>query len=718
MPFDIEKQYSNHSGTNDWGNSKMILLAALTFAALVTSLFLDIDADTHPSAARIALRINHNITSAYFSTQDHLKGEGTQDLEAILFIYNRALGYVKVSLDGGEIDGVPVQPLQNPKLRSEMVQIGQVIGKLKNTTTDFLSHELGAGEIPEFDQIFSSQYSELQKLTAHFSSSSRGFLLRHGKRIRLLQIILMAFATGFVLVILINSKKAHVEKVRALRLALQIEEQRKLAIEGANLGTWDWNISTGEMAFNDRWSEMLGLEPDTVEPHYKTWEKLIHPDDLPRVQNELKVSFSGQSSRIFSEYRIGSEPDHWVWILTLGKVLERGGEGNPLRAAGTNLDITRLKTVEMKLRSEKTRAQQYLDLAGVLFVALDTKGIVTMINRKGCQVLGLPADYIIGRNWMENFVPDRIRKEIQSVANDLMDVDTDGMEYHVNPIKTASGSEALIAWRNTALHDEDGHVVGHLSSGMDITKMRNHELALEKYQRRLQSLAAQLAMTEDQLRQDIASGLHDSIGQNLAALKLSIDLVGLNLEKNDCLDLTVVKKDLEKASLVIDGIVQETWSLSFQLSPPGLYESGVRSALEWLVARYNEKFNCNFILVSQDQPLPREKGGRGLLFQMIRELMLNAVKHGGASEVKISLSSGGNYILASVVDNGSGFETDAVMTEEGDVGGFGLFSIKERLAYISGSLEVDSTVGEGTRVVIRFPLGKINNSEVEISGEN
>ncbi len=715
MPMDRKAQLPKSGQQGSREIYPMLILVVLTLATIIISLFLSANSVHRPDASRIAQRINHNITSAHLWTHDYFLGSGSQTIEEILFVYERAAEFVKISLDGGDIDGVPIEALKNPLLRSQMEEIGQVIDKLRMLTVDLLAKEKGSGEFKKVDIVFEAGFSEMKILTNRLIASSQNVFQRKKRNFQLVQIILMTLALGLFLVILFNSRRAHKEKYRALSLVGQIEERRKLALEGANLGTWDWDVLTGKVIFNDRILQMLGLEVGDVEPNYKTWESLIHPEDLPQVLEKIKVGLSGESSRLYSEYRLWSQPGHWIWVMDLGKVLERDEQGNPLRAVGTRLDITQQKTVEMALRAEKERAQKYLDLAGVMFIALDTKGVVTMINRKGCQIVGLPEDYIVGRNWMENFVPERIRADIQQVAHELMSDESNEHEQVVNPILTASGSEVLIAWQNTTLLDEQGKVIGYLSSGTDITRQTRHERALEKYRRRLQSLAAQLAITEDRLRQDIASGLHDSIGQNLAALKLSLDLIGLNLDHSD---IPTVREDIAKASSNIDHIVRETWSLSFHLSPPGLYESGIASALEWLVGKFNEKYQCHFVLTTHEHPLPREKDGRGLLFQMIRELMINAVKNGEATEVEISLSGAGSFILASVTDNGTGFDSVAALAEAGDAGGFGLFSIRERLAYISGELEIESVVGEGTRVVIRFPLGKTGDLEMEIADED
>ena len=712
------KEHSKGGRLSDiWEMSRNFILLALVLAAIVMTWIFNWEDPDPPTATRLAWRINHNISQAQLWTQEFPREGKAHDLEKILSIYDRSVLLVRVSLVGGEIEGVPIAAVQSQALRSEMEEIGRLVGQIKNTTNSFLSLDAGTEGADDIARLLGSQYQESKKLTSHLITSSTEHLAHHRKVFQLFQIILVVLATGFFLAIVLHYRKVQTEKYQAVNLMGQSEERRKLALEGANLGTWDWDLNSGAVVFNKRWQDMLGLEGQ-VESTFKFWEKLIHPDDLPRFLLELNASLSGESTRLYSEYRMWAIRGHWIWVLALGKVLERDAEGNPLRAAGTHLDITHRKIIELELKREKERAQKYLDLAGGIFVALDAQGIVTMINRKGCQVLGYPEEYIVGKNWIENFVPKRIQQTVQRVAHGLLYEKSVNNEHAVNSLRTAEGKEVLVAWHNVPLHNGEGKIIGHLSSGADITQQHMHELSLEKYRQRLQSLAAQLAMTEDHLRQDIASGLHDSIGQNLAALKLSIDLMGMSLDSDDELDPPSLRKEISRISKNIDHVVQETWSLSFQLSPPGLYESGLRSALEWLVNTFNQEYECEFFLTQYDYPFPAEKDGRGLLFQMIRELMINAAKHGSASEVNVSLSGEDNLIRATVVDNGSGFDTDSVLGQTGDVGGFGLFSIRERLAYISGTLEIESVMGQGTQVVISFPTGNTESAEMELVDES
>lgn len=143
------------------------------------------------------------------------------------------------------------------------------------------------------------------------------------------------------------------------------------------------------------------------------------------------------------------------------------------------------------LQKEKENAQRYLDIAAVMFVAVNADQQVTLINKKGCEVLGCDPEDIIGKNWFDNFIPERLRGEIKDVFNLLMEGRLQrNIEYYENPVLTRDGEERFIAWHNSVLTDEKGRITGTLSAGEDITgrKKAEEELRqrldeLERYQK-------------------------------------------------------------------------------------------------------------------------------------------------------------------------------------------------------------------------------------------
>ncbi|MCE5244005.1 MAG: PAS domain S-box protein [Syntrophobacteraceae bacterium] len=135
------------------------------------------------------------------------------------------------------------------------------------------------------------------------------------------------------------------------------EERLDLALKASGLGMWDINEQTGEAVFSDRWEEMLGYIPGELEPHLRTWEELVHPEDMPRVREALRAHYSGETPYFQTEYRLRGKNGDWVWILDQGRVTLRASDGSPLRAVGTHLDIT-----EGRRKAELMEAERDLGL--------------------------------------------------------------------------------------------------------------------------------------------------------------------------------------------------------------------------------------------------------------------------------------------------------------------------------------------------------------------
>lgn len=143
-----------------------------------------------------------------------------------------------------------------------------------------------------------------------------------------------------------------------------------------------------------------------------------------------------------------------------------------------NAEIAERFRVEKELENEKNRAQQYLDIVGVVVIVLTKEGNIGLINDYGCEVLGYPKEQIIGKNWFDHFLPQKVVSQTKEVFARLMSGEDELFKYYENAIVTKKGEERIILWNNVALRDDDGKPIGYLSSGEDVTERRKAEKIL------------------------------------------------------------------------------------------------------------------------------------------------------------------------------------------------------------------------------------------------
>ena len=155
---------------------------------------------------------------------------------------------------------------------------------------------------------------------------------------------------------------------------------------------------------------------------------------------------------------------------------------------------------EERARMEGERAQHYLDIAGSMVLALDASGTVTLINRKGCEILGRPENKIVGKDWFDNFLPPRVREEIRTMFPKYLA--EGGPDRWENVVLAKGGEERIIAWHNATIRNGSGKAVGTLSSGEDITERKNAEEVLRESEERFRAIFEQAAVGMAQVAPD------------------------------------------------------------------------------------------------------------------------------------------------------------------------------------------------------------------------
>jgi PAS domain S-box-containing protein len=139
----------------------------------------------------------------------------------------------------------------------------------------------------------------------------------------------------------------------------RLKERLKLAVVGANLGIWDWDMTTDDVEFNQQWAQMLGHSLAEIESDLEAWKRRAHPDDLERVQEALDQHIAGETDCYDVEHRMRAADGTWMWIRGIGEIAERDDDGVPIRAVGINLDISERKQAEQELKRENSRLSEF-----------------------------------------------------------------------------------------------------------------------------------------------------------------------------------------------------------------------------------------------------------------------------------------------------------------------------------------------------------------------
>lgn len=219
---------------------------------------------------------------------------------------------------------------------------------------------------------------------------------------------------------------------------------------------------------------------------------------------------------------------------------------------------------------------------------------------------------------------------------------------------------------------------------------------LERAEARLQDLTGQLLDAEQQERQRIAGQIHDEVAQTLATLKIRLSLLGSSPEAQG------LQHEVERLAGMVDEAIRQARALMADLSLPVLHQSGLAEALRWFAARVREDHGIDVKIVAPEQVPRLEQQVEVMMFQAARELIVNVMKHAQANQVEVALRCHDTGVELDVRDDGVGF--DASKIEMTSKGGFGLYNIARRLAYLGGDLIIDSKPQQGSTVTVSVPV--------------
>ena len=276
-------------------------------------------------------------------------------------------------------------------------------------------------------------------------------------------------------------KKSEQEfKELSLKLKQRIsisEEKYKAIFENTGTAILICEEDTTISLVNGQFEELSGYSREEIE-WKKSWTEFVIEEDLERMK---KLDFSKrkdpESTQKKYEFRFVTKEGNIRDILISIDMIP-----GTKKSVGSLLDITERKKTEETIKKEVEKSKNYLNIAGVVIVALDTAGNITLLNKKGHELLGYDEGELIGKNWFEVCLPPRERERVHEYFKKLITGEIELINFYENPIWTKTREEKLISWSTVLFKDENGNATGVLSSGEDITerKKAERELQLER----------------------------------------------------------------------------------------------------------------------------------------------------------------------------------------------------------------------------------------------
>ena len=431
-------------------------------------------------------------------------------------------------------------------------------------------------------------------------------------------------------------------------------------------------------------------------------------------------------------------------------------------------EIVERKQTAQALRYERDKIQKYLDVVGVMLIVVDKDKKVSLINRRGCEILERTEKDVINKDWCSNFVPEQARDQVRSLFSGLLDGQIERYEYHENKVLTRNGAERIIAWHNAVLYNETGDVEAILSSGEDISERKQAEEAakhayneLQNAHRELKDMQSQIVQNEKlasigQLAAGVAHEMNTPVGfvaSNFETLgtymKKFQDLLNMYEELVGGIETLETKVLLSKADAIrkswddmkMDFILEDIQPL-FDESREGLarmtniirnlkdfsragrsedfaeynINNGIESTLT--VAKNEIKYDAN--IKTEFSELPPLFCNPGQLNQVFLNVLLNAAQAIRSQERKdmgtitIKTYATESKVVCEISDDGPGIAPDKLpkifdpfftTKPVGKGTGLGLsVSYDIIVNKHKGELFAESTVGKGTKFTIKLPV--------------
>ncbi|MDT8301350.1 MAG: PAS domain S-box protein [Sedimentisphaerales bacterium] len=431
--------------------------------------------------------------------------------------------------------------------------------------------------------------------------------------------------------------------------------------------------------------ELLGKSIlDLLEPESKRNELQDYLSEVVKEQPQPKTYYQKNRTK-----------DNRIIDMAVDWNYKRDNEGRIIGFTSVITDITKRKKADDKLVWLNELMMYIISHARSCIAVHDRDLKYIFVSERYLKEYKVKEKDVIGKHHYEIFpdLPQKWRDVHQRVLlGEVLSEDED-------PYVREDGSVDWTTWECRPWYNSDGSIGGIIVYTEIINDRKHAEQKILENQAQLKSLASQLSITEERERRRIATELHDQIGQSLVFSKIKLDELHQSAPSGE------LTKTLDEICNNIGQIIQDTRSLTFDLSSPILNQFGLEAAVaDWLEVQIGAKHGIETEFEDDGRQKPLDDDIRALLFRNVRELLVNVIKHADANKVKVSIQRVNEHIHIDVEDDGKGFNTVKVTSRAAKDTKFGLFSIKERLEQLGGHFQIDSEPGRGSKFSMTTPL--------------
>ncbi|MDX2431707.1 MAG: PAS domain S-box protein [Bacteroides sp.] len=440
-----------------------------------------------------------------------------------------------------------------------------------------------------------------------------------------------------------------------------------------------------------------------------TFQDITHPDDLETDLEKVNKLLEGELETYSMGKRYFHKNGAIVWVnLTVS--LLRTSAGEPDYFIAVIEEITDKIEAENRIQESEERFRNLMEESPLSIQIFDKDGRIVEVNKTWMNLWNINEEDLPAVKEKYNILHDEeaakrgviplIERVFKGEVIMLPEIEYES----AGAMETIglSDEKAKSIWlkiRFYPIKDEEGNIKDVISIEEDITEHKQAEEKIHRHQLRLKTLASQLAIVEEKERRRIAEELHDHIGQTLAFIRIQI--AKAKKYTSDGMLATL----LDEISQSMLGTIQDTKALIFDLSSPLLNELGLATAIEhFLENQVWEKYGIITAFIDNSKKKELTNDLRAILFRNVRELLSNSIKHANATKIVVTMESQGPVLKIIVHDNGSGFDPQGIENYGISEMKFGLFSIKERMSDLGGSLEIISKPEKGCQAILSIPF--------------